>query len=60
MQQVQFIFLVMGGISIVLGVDAYYNYFPRKSPHAHHGAACSKNGMPVLSRHTLASVPHHN
>ena len=22
-----------------------YDYYPRKSPHAHHGAACSKNGM---------------
>ncbi len=40
--------------------DAYYDYFPRKSPHAHHGAACSKSGMAVLGRCTLASVPRHN
>jgi hypothetical protein len=40
--------------------DAYYNYFFHESPHAHHGAAYSRNGMPVLGRHTLASVPNHN
>ncbi len=34
--------------------------FPRKSSHVHHGAACSKSGMAVLGRRTLASVPHHN
>ncbi len=22
-----------------------FDYYPRKSPHAHHGAACSENGM---------------
>ncbi len=34
--------------------------FPRESPHAHHCAACFKNGIPVLGRRTLASDPHHN
>jgi hypothetical protein len=35
-------------------------FSPCESPHAHHGAACSKCGIPVLGRGTLASVPHHN
>jgi hypothetical protein len=34
--------------------------FPCKSPHAHHGAACSKSRMPGLGRRTIASVPHPN
>jgi hypothetical protein len=40
-----------------------YDYYPCKSPHTHHGAACSKNGMTrgfrCLGRRALMSVPHH-
>ena len=40
-----------------------YDYYPRKSHHAHHGAACFQNGMmegfQCLGRRALASVPHH-
>jgi hypothetical protein len=40
-----------------------YDYYPRTSLHAYHGAACSKDRMTkrlqFLGRHALASVPHH-
>jgi hypothetical protein len=38
-------------------------FHPRKSSHAHHGAACSENGMTMvpwcLGRRALVSIPHH-
>jgi hypothetical protein len=52
--------MVVGGNGGVVFVELLTTtIFPHKSPHAHHGAACSKSRMPVLGRRMLASVPHH-
>jgi hypothetical protein len=46
---------------ICAGGFGMLNYWtiPRKSPHAHHGAACLGNGMLFLGQACAAFAPHH-
>jgi hypothetical protein len=58
------IFLSVGGVCPIVLECLLLQLFTPLSPLAHHGAACSENGMSELvrwpGRLALASVPHHN